>query len=238
MAGGGLPHAALGGHQEKEKRLLSVKKTICKYWEMGTCRNGDQCTWAHGQEEVGAPMPEEALLLAAAAGASGDGGPFLNFCGDLSSLLPENLANLGVPGLEGLNATSPEYQQALEELLTAESADLLLAQELGLTGAAQGAAAQGAAIAQDTGVMRRSICKFWQEGTCAKQDGQCGFAHGEAELGTRGPSQQRILVPCRFFAQGSCQKGPLCPFSHELPGEEPEAKRRRFGEGPTWLRQT
>merc|ERR1712138_273676 len=124
-----------------------------------------------------------------------------NYGGDLANLtnlLPENLAGLE-SSLEGLDMNSPEAQQALEELLAAE-ADLLLAQELGM------GAGQGSDNAEDPGVVRRTICKFWLEGTCAKQEGQCGFAHGEHELGTRGPSQQKIQTPCRFFAQGACQK--------------------------------
>jgi hypothetical protein len=28
------------------------KKTMCKHFERGSCKNGSNCTWAHGEEEL------------------------------------------------------------------------------------------------------------------------------------------------------------------------------------------
>jgi len=36
-----------------------VKRSLCKFWQEGTCRNGTNCTWAHGEHELGAPAPLE-----------------------------------------------------------------------------------------------------------------------------------------------------------------------------------
>jgi len=36
-----------------------VKKQICKFFEQGTCTKGDACSYAHGEEELGMPVPDE-----------------------------------------------------------------------------------------------------------------------------------------------------------------------------------
>jgi len=38
--------------------------------------------------------------------------------------------------------------------------------------------------------MRRTICRFWKEGTCQKGEGKCTWAHGEHEIGTLVESHQ------------------------------------------------
>ncbi|CAK0839073.1 unnamed protein product, partial [Prorocentrum cordatum] len=45
---GGLRPPALG---------LGTKRTICKFWQEGRCKNGDGCTWAHGEDDIGSPAP-------------------------------------------------------------------------------------------------------------------------------------------------------------------------------------
>jgi len=80
--------------------------------------------------------------------------------------------------------------------------------------------------------VRRTICKFWELGTCTKAPGQCSWAHGESELGTVAMADNR--EPCKFFPYGNCKKGSLCPFAHEgrakddVSGILPMAKRARF----------
>ncbi|OLP82702.1 Malonyl-[acyl-carrier protein] O-methyltransferase [Symbiodinium microadriaticum] len=45
---------------------------------------------------------------------------------------------------------------------------------------------KGGALVQTTEVanVRRSICKFWEQGKCSQEAGQCTWAHGEWEIGT------------------------------------------------------
>lgn len=39
-----------------------IKRTICKFWEAGECTKGQLCSYAHGQEEIGLPIPGDAVL--------------------------------------------------------------------------------------------------------------------------------------------------------------------------------
>uniref|UniRef100_A0A7S1QC49 C3H1-type domain-containing protein n=1 Tax=Alexandrium catenella TaxID=2925 RepID=A0A7S1QC49_ALECA len=34
-----------------------VKRTLCKFYESGTCTKGDRCTYAHSESEIGEPIP-------------------------------------------------------------------------------------------------------------------------------------------------------------------------------------
>lgn len=40
----------------------SVKRSMCKFWMQGSCQRGSQCAFAHDESELGAPVPEGALL--------------------------------------------------------------------------------------------------------------------------------------------------------------------------------
>jgi len=80
----------------------------------------------------------------------------------------------------------------------------------------------------ETTVVRRTLCKFWQEGNCSKGP-QCSWAHGERELGTL-VAAEAPREPCRFFLAGGCQKGNLCAYPHVGAAEDggPQAKRARL----------
>ncbi|KAL8346389.1 hypothetical protein RB598_000341 [Gaeumannomyces tritici] len=76
-----------------------------------------------------------------------------------------------------------------------------------------------------------TICRFFQAGKCHKGAG-CAFLHEETAkpvlpaeatpTETEKPAPEtlpatvdsRSLVPCRFFAAGSCKNGSSCPFMH------------------------
>lgn len=38
---------------EPEPIEATTKRTICKFWQEGSCTRGSECTWAHGEEELG-----------------------------------------------------------------------------------------------------------------------------------------------------------------------------------------
>jgi len=63
-----------------------------------------------------------------------------------------------------------------------------------------------------TPVIKRNLCKFFQEGLCEK-GAACGFAHGESEIGQMGIAQVGRTI-CRFFSSGLCERGPSCGFRH------------------------
>ena len=52
-----VPNAVKNLKGKKEKKTESLQKTnfktiVCKYWEKGGCKYGDECTFAHGDVEM------------------------------------------------------------------------------------------------------------------------------------------------------------------------------------------
>ena len=67
--------------------------------------------------------------------------------------------------------------------------------------------------AQKKAVQFTRMCKFWRTNEC-KMGAECTFAHGSSELR---PSPK----PCfEFSKNGSCARGELCRFVHELGGSQ------------------
>jgi len=102
-----------------------------------------------------------------------------------------------------------------------------------------------AALNGDLSAARRSICKFWQAGSCREAPGQCTFAHGEQEIGTLPgvqlpePTVRRSI--CKFWQSGSCREAPgQCTFAHgehEI-GTAPGAMPRSHHRGEAVLKQS
>jgi len=81
---------------------------------------------------------------------------------------------------------------------------------------------------------KKTLCRFWQEGKCAKGSG-CTYAHGEQEIGqpinaeaTRLGTTRRVTdvgigntigvkwTLCKFWQDGKCSRGEACTFAHGL----------------------
>merc|ERR1719343_737869 len=57
-----LDEQALDPETGEPRRTLpkGVKRTICSFWQRGNCQRGELCGFAHGEEEIGDPVPEAA----------------------------------------------------------------------------------------------------------------------------------------------------------------------------------
>jgi len=145
-----------------------VKRTICKFWERNICTRGEFCTFAHGEEEVGITVTTAATVADAqqppALGARLRNGPHypdipVGTGGGGGSLTSRARMPFGAT-MSALAVGAPwrqEQQQPLQQ--------------------------QQPRLHMETEV-RRTICKFWLDGACSKASGQCTFAHGEHEIGT------------------------------------------------------
>lgn len=68
------------------------------------------------------------------------------------------------------------------------------------------------------------ICKFWLKGHCRRTP--CDFAHGEEEK-----KAACRLLPCQFFASGSCRLGPDCLYRHDLEADSSGDEEKDVGSG-------
>lgn len=51
-----------------------TKRTMCKFFELGTCTKGEKCTYAHSPEELGRPIPGDTYGSYAPVKGKGGGG--------------------------------------------------------------------------------------------------------------------------------------------------------------------
>ncbi|CAE7702614.1 bioC [Symbiodinium sp. CCMP2592] len=145
----------------------SVKRTICKFWEDGACKNGATCTWAHGAEELGMPLSPRPEAM----------GPNAK----------KTLCKFWLQGTctKGSSCTFAHGDQELVGSATSTAPVSSLWQGLmqRRSAAVSTAPPQGSWRAPSAGVSsKRTICKFWEQGLCTKGD-SCTFAHGEEEIG-------------------------------------------------------
>lgn len=55
---------------------------------------------------------------------------------------------------------------------------------------------------------KKTLCKYYQDGTCNKDKRLCDYAHGEKDL------QLYKSSICEFHGQGRCREGNKCTFAH------------------------
>ncbi|CAJ1443871.1 unnamed protein product [Effrenium voratum] len=204
MPQGGVPRAFGGfGGAVASPGPGNVKRTICSFWEQGVCSRGSQCTWAHGDQELGAPLP---------------GGTHLRFAPATSLAL----AALGgkAPSSPGKGVTHSFAQFGLGKVFKTNPFEVL--------GKGKGPAfaswkgEKGAAEQP----LKKTICKFWLEGQCTRGD-SCTWAHGEEDQAPIMPAiGQLISVPeskgvevkrtiCKFWQRGACsQADGQCTWAH------------------------
>jgi len=241
---------------------MTVKRTVCRFWQQGLCERGEDCTFAHGEGEIGtpvisrSPMPDVAprgppfMMMPGRSVSAASSGPFghwaepakptssLALGWQLQQQQPpsrrvpckfwlQGLCERGVNCLWPHEDTEPIAPPSVPPLWArshiTHPPSLPPKEHLVVF----------SSIRPVEPTLRRTICKFWQEGKCSRGVG-CTFAHGEQEIGTVADTSRRLAPPmaaaqpvqpalplfdasrepCRFHLAGCCHKGSLCPFPH------------------------
>eukprot|EP00927_Polykrikos_kofoidii_P038521 TRINITY_DN3290_c0_g1_i1.p1 TRINITY_DN3290_c0_g1~~TRINITY_DN3290_c0_g1_i1.p1 ORF type:complete len:602 (-),score=88.33 TRINITY_DN3290_c0_g1_i1:104-1909(-) len=203
------------------------KRTLCKFWLGGHCDRGSFCSFAHGEHEIGQPAivslenPQTAPSVSGAAEKR-------TVCKFWLNGQCERGSNCGFAhGEHELGQLAPQPSQDMCErgsLCTfAHGVDEVgqVAPSVTLPSIqhAQPAQADDLFEAHDKATEKRTLCKYWLEGTCDRGM-QCGFAHGEHEIGQPGPGHivaSQVLEKrtiCKFWVEGNCERGDNCGFAH------------------------
>lgn len=211
-----------------------TKRSLCKFWLQGLCDKGDLCTWAHGEEEVGSPALEALPVL------SLRGRPNAYEKGGKGTV--HAFAALGPPPRSFGSGPPMHFRDDHKGFPKGSPKGGMKGG--GFADAGKGFKGNGAHHAigspalmgpQDQGPVKRTICKFWQQGQCVKGD-LCGWAHGEEDIGQPvmeeepapwgaglPPHQEMVEAPvrrtlCKFWLSGGCkQEDGTCTWAH---GEE------------------
>eukprot|EP00929_Paragymnodinium_shiwhaense_P047338 TRINITY_DN2400_c0_g1_i1.p1 TRINITY_DN2400_c0_g1~~TRINITY_DN2400_c0_g1_i1.p1 ORF type:complete len:842 (+),score=148.31 TRINITY_DN2400_c0_g1_i1:61-2526(+) len=201
--------------------MIVQKRTICRFWQEGTCTRGEACTFAHSDEELGQQVEVAAVQASFAPGSK------RTICKFWESGTCAKGDQCGFAhGEEELGAPAPEMADEAAYVPPGQAAAYMPP-----ASAAAGAAYQPPATTE----VKRTICKFYLQGIC-RDGNNCGFAHGEHDLGqpvghaapaartsyqppahaaqepALGPERKRTI--CRFFLEGTCQRGNQCGFAH------------------------
>jgi len=198
---------------------VRVSRTPCKFFAAGNCRKGQSCTFTHGEDdrrgESGSELPEV-------------GGELPELGGELDSQLLELSRELG--GELPEDNAGDELDAELLKLLESGG-------ELGGELLEEPAFAWGPERRSHERLeTKRTLCKFFQEGTC-RRGNSCGFAHGEEEIGQviepsrtlslssgaavpathiggAGVASSKKRTACKFWLAGKCKSGTHCTFAH------------------------
>mmetsp|Transcript_12331 Transcript_12331/g.28929 ORF Transcript_12331/g.28929 Transcript_12331/m.28929 type:complete len:456 (+) Transcript_12331:120-1487(+) len=162
----------------------AVKKTYCKFFAAGHCELGDMCTWAHGPQDIGTPIIAQPAVPGQAHIPPAGGQVTRTLCKFWQEGICKNGMNCTFAhGEEDLGRPIPlEQTQAtdLQGMVAAATGAAVpqVAQQFGGSSGSSFLPAMGSPLAG----MKRTICKFWQQGLCERGDA-CTWAHGEEELG-------------------------------------------------------
>eukprot|EP00440_Ansanella_granifera_P033165 gb/GFBE01035982.1/.p1 GENE.gb/GFBE01035982.1/~~gb/GFBE01035982.1/.p1 ORF type:complete len:389 (+),score=7.87 gb/GFBE01035982.1/:1-1167(+) len=168
----------------QDLRCQNWRTSYCRFFKVGRCFRGDDCTFAHYEEEL---MPELSLI-------------HTRLCKDYTST--------GRCRMGG----NCKYAHSQEELLQART-DLAQRQENALQFQDQ-LARRPDRCSDKTREhkFRTRMCKFFEAGTCRAGD-ECGYAHYDYHLQPE-VSLYRTELCYDFESDGYCRRGAACKYAH------------------------
>jgi len=187
--------------QQQQGPQVFMKTKVCTNFSSGTCARGENCTFAHGDHELGTPQPIAAPRQPGQPQGQG---------GFKKTKLCTNYTQQGFcPRGETCNFAHGDH-----ELGTPQTGPTM----------GGGPAMGGQQQPRPQGFKKSKLCNNFAQGFCARAEA-CTFAHGEAELGTAQPAGSAIApggpkqfvktkLCIHFQQQGSCSRGAGCGFAH------------------------
>ncbi|CAJ1367154.1 unnamed protein product [Effrenium voratum] len=202
-----------------------VKRTICKFWEEGKCKNGEFCTWAHGQAELGQPIVTSNAFVALPNPL--DMGP--NAKKTICKFWQQGACTKGAActfahGRSDLQAPSADNSGLWQGLVERATRAPTLMPQGGVPRAFGGFG--GAVASPGPGNVKRTICSFWEQGVCSRGS-QCTWAHGDQELGAPLPGGTHL----RFAPATSLALAALGGKAPSSPGKGVTHSFAQFGLG-------
>jgi len=191
------------------------KTMLCRYWLKNRCDRGDDCHYAHGEEERHRACREIACKSELAGSCLDPECPFAHSrkqCSDPGESCDDGSSAGEVDGVSSATTTWPLEETDDECPKT------------------KGCYSRYKADLRDGKFDKTQLCKFWQKGRCQRH-GTCKYAHGLEE--------QRAacaFIPCRRFQNGTCKQGVDCMFAHTPVPPTPSTTASISPQGSTCLK--
>jgi len=196
---------------------LSDKTLLCKFWLKKRCEQGENCRFAHGEEEK--RLACKSMMCQFQIGGSCRLGADCLYVHSENFLRPHLGSSASLPDevVEELGANVQEADSVQEvDSIGVDIVEFKVVQRERKSLTAKGAPKRfcpeptGYADNWQSGKFDKTqLCKFWLKGKCARSVG-CKYAHGEDER--RGACK---AIQCREFqTTRSCHLGALCPYTH------------------------
>lgn len=180
------------------------KRTICKFWLEGKCTKGDGCSWAHGDEDIGAPIVETQWAPSLGPGPEAVPPWRAMAAGHAPALAAHAWAEPFVRPLQkgkgekgkGAGKVVQEKRSICKFWLEGKCAE---GERCTWAHGEEdiGGGVQVPAPRREPGRVvpaKRTICKFWLEGKCEK-GGECTWAHGEEDVGSATTEEAKVKRP-------------------------------------------
>ncbi|CAJ1456227.1 unnamed protein product, partial [Effrenium voratum] len=219
------------------------KTQICKYFLEGSCFKGDECSYAHGAEQLQAPGPGAGLPAESSFKTKmclyhlqgtcfkGEACTYAHSEEELSGAAESNFkTKMCLWHLQGQCVRGDACTFAHDESELMEPGALVPqgAQPLPMPPVVPSLVPS---LVPTPSKFKTQICKFYLEGTCFKGD-ECSYAHGEDQLQAgpaTGESSFKTKI-CVYHLQGKCFRGEACSYAHSeeelAPGAEPSFKTK------------
>ncbi|CAJ1456230.1 unnamed protein product, partial [Effrenium voratum] len=208
------------------------KTQLCKFYLEGTCFKGDECSYAHGEDQLqaggapegapGEPLPMPPVVPSLVPSLVPTPSKFKTqickfylegtcFKGDECSYAHgEDQLQAGPATGESSFKTKICVYHLQGKCFRGEACSYAHSEEELAPGA--GGVGDAGPVGPESPNFKTKICVYYLQGKCFRGEA-CSYAHSEEELAPGAEPSFKTKM-CNFYLQGQCVKGGACKFAH------------------------
>eukprot|EP00930_Biecheleria_cincta_P002082 TRINITY_DN103129_c0_g1_i1.p1 TRINITY_DN103129_c0_g1~~TRINITY_DN103129_c0_g1_i1.p1 ORF type:complete len:476 (-),score=58.46 TRINITY_DN103129_c0_g1_i1:159-1586(-) len=181
-------------YKEAWQRGQFDKTRICSFWQHRRCQRGDECKYAHGEEEQRKACGRIPCREFLQRGICDLGSECWYTHGESNKSGDEAARDRSLTAISSASTSASSTPSAYPDS-DLESKEASCTKELD---SHWGGAPAGKTL----------LCSFWLEGRC-ERGSACRYAHSEVEK-----KEACRLIQCQYYAKGHCRLGSDCLYLH------------------------